>query len=205
VEPYLITKIEDKYGNIIYERKSSARIKDAISTPIAHKITAMMQKVVDNGTAHRVREFFQNCEAAGKTGTTNDYADAWFVGYTPQLVAGVWVGFDDRRITFTGGYGYAGQVAVPLWAKFMASIYNDKRLPYKQRKFSLGFKDTLTIADGTEADSGSVFEDVPDDVIVKEIPKDTLKKENDEQKPKTPKQQQELDALNEKTILLRKE
>jgi penicillin-binding protein 1A len=205
VEPYLITKIEDKFGNIIYERKASARIKDAISTPIAHKITAMMQKVVDIGTAHRVREFFQNCEAAGKTGTTNDYADAWFVGYTPQLAAGVWVGFDDRRITFTGGYGYAGQVAVPLWAKFMASIYNDKRLPYKQRKFSLGFKDSLIIADGTEADSGHVFEDVPDDIIIKETPKDTLKKENDEQRPKLPKQQQELDALNEKTVILRKE
>lgn len=202
VEPFLITRIEDKFGNVLYERKAAKKIQEAVSPSIAHKITAMMQKVVDYGTAHRVREFFKNCEAAGKTGTTNDYADAWFVGYTPQLVAGVWVGFDDRRITFTGGYGYAGQVAVPLWAKFMAGIYSDKKLPYKQRKFSLGYKDSLVIADGMNPDSGAVFEDVPDDVILIETKKDTAKKEPEGQAPAVPKKEVKTDAVLENRIEL---
>ncbi len=195
VEPYLITKIEDKFGNVIYERKSAQKLKEAISPSIAHKMTAMMQKVVDGGTAHKVRENFKNCDAAGKTGTTNDYADAWFIGYTPQLVAGVWVGFDDRRITFTGGYGYAGQVAVPLWAKFMAGIYSDRKLPYKQRKFSLGYKDSIIVADGINADSGAVYEDVPDDGVLKETPLDTTKKNPDTQKRDESAKDEHLDAL----------
>ncbi len=197
--PYLITRIEDKYGNVIYERKGSARVKDAVKPSIAHQMTAMMQKVVDNGTAHRVREFLKKCDAAGKTGTTNDYADAWFVGYTPQLVAGVWVGFDDRRITFTGGYGYAGQAAVPLWGKVMANIYSDSRLPYKQRKFSTGFRDSLIVSESSTDSTTLLYEDSPDGPITIETAKDTTTaRKQDEDKPKTTKPNDRHDAVIEK-------
>jgi membrane carboxypeptidase/penicillin-binding protein len=103
-----------------------------------------MMGVVDHGTASEIRKYFTGVDAAGKTGTTNDYADAWFVGYTPQLVAGVWVGFDDRRVTFTGGYGYAGKAAAPIWGKLMKKIYDDPDQPFKQRKF-------LFISDSTDS------------------------------------------------------
>jgi penicillin-binding protein 1A len=97
----------------------------------------MMQAVVDGGTAYRIREHFKGVDAAGKTGTTNDAADAWFTGYTPQLVAGIWVGFDDRRITFDciGSAGYGGRAAAPIWGRLMNKIYSDKSLPYKKKKF----------------------------------------------------------------------
>ena len=135
-EPFYITKIEDQYGNVIYERKKFHVGIEAISPKIAQTMVKFMQGTVDGGTGWKVRNFFKNCEAAGKTGTTNDYADAWFIGYTPQLVAGLWVGFDDKRITFTGGYGYAGEAAAPLWGRLMAKIYDNDFLPYKQKKFN---------------------------------------------------------------------
>jgi membrane carboxypeptidase/penicillin-binding protein len=80
-------------------------------------MTHMLADVIDHGTAWKARQLGFKLPAAGKTGTTNDYRDAWFVGYTPRLVTGVWVGFDQPQ-TIIGG-GYAAEVAVPLWAGFM--------------------------------------------------------------------------------------
>ena len=93
-----------------------------------------MQGVVDGGTASRIRQYYQG-PAAGKTGTTNDFADAWFVGLTPQLVCGVWTGFDDRRVTFTGDYGQGGRAAAPVWGRLMGKVYADKTLPYNTMQF----------------------------------------------------------------------
>ncbi len=106
-----IERIEDQHGNILYQRKKSLGGVDALSPKIATNMIRFMQGTVDGGTGHRIRKYFTNCAAAGKTGTTNDFADAWFIGFTPQLAAGVWMGFDDKRVTFTGGYGYAGEAA----------------------------------------------------------------------------------------------
>ena len=105
----------------------------------------MMRRVVDGGTAARaIRSKFQNIEAAGKTGTTNDAADAWFIGYTPQLVCGIWLGFDDKRITFDvlGSEGYGGRSAAPIWGILMDKIYKDLTLPYKQKSFSTAKSDS---------------------------------------------------------------
>lgn len=135
-EPYYITRIEDQYGNVIFERKRVNLGVDAISQRLAQTMIRLMRGTVDGGTGWKVRNFFKNCDAAGKTGTTNDFADAWFIGYTPQLTAGVWVGFDDKRVTFTGGYGYAGEAAAPLWGRLMANIYANDLLPYKQKRFA---------------------------------------------------------------------
>lgn len=132
--------VEDNNGNIIVDFQKTREVRNAISPRIAQIMIKMLQGVIDFGTGYEVRRYFGNCDAAGKTGTTNDFADAWFVGFTPQICAGIWVGFDDRRITFTGGYGYAAKAAAPIWGKLMDKIYGDPLLPYKQRKF--GFIDT---------------------------------------------------------------
>lgn len=135
VSPYYINSIEDQWGNVIQTPKIKSFQNDALKSDIAQKMTKLMMGVINGGTGYEVKKYLKNCEAAGKTGTTNDYADAWFVGYTPQLVCAVWVGFDDRRITFTGDYAYASKAAAPIFGRIMAKIYNDPQLPYKQTKF----------------------------------------------------------------------
>ncbi len=137
VEPYSVFMIEDKYGNILHEQRSSGKVTDALDKNVAVQMAYIMQSVVDRGTARRIRENFKDVDAAGKTGTTNDAADAWFTGYTPQLVAGIWVGFDDRRVTFDciGSAGYGGRAAAPIWGLVMNKIYSDKTLPYKKKRF----------------------------------------------------------------------
>ncbi len=138
VEPNSINFITDKNGNIVKSREKSLNIKIAMQQEISYQMTYMMEAVVNNGTAYHVRTYFEDIDAAGKTGTTNDAADAWFTGYTPQLVAGVWVGFDDNRVNFDviGGRGYGGRAAAPIWGRLMNKIYNDKSLPYKQKEFA---------------------------------------------------------------------
>lgn len=138
VEPFSIKFIEDHSGNLVKSRKKSLDIKSVIPKEISIQMIYMMESVVNAGTAHRIRNYFTEIDAAGKTGTTNDAADAWFIGYTPQLVCGVWVGFDDNRINFDvlGGRGYGGRAAAPIWGKLMNKIYSDTKLPYKQKEFS---------------------------------------------------------------------
>lgn len=136
--PYLYERIEDRNGEIITERNPAGTSYDVIEKEIAEQMTYMMQQVVQYGTATRVRTYLQNIDAAGKTGTTNDAADAWFIGYTPQLVCGIWLGFDDLRINFNclGAVGYGGRIAAPLWGAIMKEIYDIPNLPYKQKKFA---------------------------------------------------------------------
>lgn len=124
-EPIGILRIEDKNGLLIEEFKNETKI--AISPQTAYLMTELMQGVVDFGTAIGIRRFF-NLPAAGKTGTTQDFTDAWFVGYTPNLCAGVWVGFDDQHVKFTGWYGQGARAAAPIWARFMGKVYNDPKI-----------------------------------------------------------------------------
>lgn len=137
VPPFFITKIEDRMGNVIYERKKSKKITDAMHQRTAQTMVRMMEGVVNGGTASSIRQFYKYA-AAGKTGTTNDYADAWFIGFTPQLVAGVWTGFDSQRIKFQGWYGQGGRAAAPIFGRMMKKIYDDGTLGYKQRTFNFG-------------------------------------------------------------------
>ncbi|ROL61690.1 PBP1A family penicillin-binding protein [Bacteroidetes/Chlorobi group bacterium ChocPot_Mid] len=136
VKPYSVNSIEDYQGNIIQRPRKAIRATDVFNPQIADMMTYMMAGVVDRGTGSTVRKYFKNCAAAGKTGTTNDFADAWFIGFTPELVAGLWIGFDDRRITFPNDYGYASTAAAPLWGKLMNKIYSDPSLPFKKRDFN---------------------------------------------------------------------
>jgi penicillin-binding protein 1A len=156
IKPFSIKRVEDKYGNIVYEKKKADNARYALKPRIIHLMTKMLQGVVDIGTGRAIRTYFPDVDAAGKTGTTNDYTDAWFVGYTPQLSMGLWLGFDDQRVTFTGEYGYASYAAAPLWGKIMANIYKDKSLPYKQKHFTFSADiDSLQIISSPEAESAS--------------------------------------------------
>jgi penicillin-binding protein 1A len=125
VEPISILRIEDKDGNVIEENSPVRR--EVLSEETSYIMTTMMQDVVDGGTGARVRNFF-HLPAAGKTGSTNEFADAWFVGYTPALVAGVWVGFDNKVVHFTNWDGQGGRAAAPIWGRFMQYVYEDPAL-----------------------------------------------------------------------------
>jgi 1A family penicillin-binding protein len=113
--PILIRRVEDSDGIVLYgEEDKSHR---AVSEATAFLMASMLSDVINAGTGFRARQNGFALPAAGKTGTTNDYHDAWFVGFTPHLVAGVWVGFDQPQTIASGGY--AGELAVPIWAAFM--------------------------------------------------------------------------------------
>ncbi|MFV0606734.1 MAG: penicillin-binding protein 1A [Niabella sp.] len=127
-KPYFISRIEDRNGNVIKRFDFSANRKEAISESTAYTMARMMQGVVDKGTAAGLRGRLGAAEMAGKTGTTNDNADAWFMGYTPQLLGGVWVGCDDRFIRNEGSGGFGGVAARPIWEYFFKKIYADKSL-----------------------------------------------------------------------------
>jgi len=126
VKPYFIDRIEDRNGNVL--ASFNAESKEVISEADAYVMTKMMQGVVDFGTGRALRSAFGvNGELAGKTGTTNDNADGWFIGFSPQLLSGVWVGCDDpflRLLNTTGG----AQMAMPAWAYYYQQVFNDKKL-----------------------------------------------------------------------------
>ena len=124
VDPIGILRIEDKDGNLIEENIPEK--KEVLSKETAYLMTSLMQGNVDEegGTGRSVRSYF-SLPAAGKTGTTNDYGDAWFVGFTPHLAAGTWVGFDDNRIKFGSADGQGGRAAAPIFGRFMRYTYDD--------------------------------------------------------------------------------
>ena len=122
-QPSLIRRVEDSSGRVLYI--STTREDRATSEATAFIMTSMMSDVINGGTAWQARRVGFTLPAAGKTGTTNDYRDAWFVGFTPHLVTGVWIGYDMPRTIIANGY--AGELAVPLWGRFMAAATrNDK-------------------------------------------------------------------------------
>lgn len=127
VEPISIVRIEDRNGKLIEEFHPETR--EVISEEVAFTMSDMMEDVIDHGTATSIRQYFHR-PAAGKTGTSQNFGDAWFIGYTPQFVAGVWLGFDDARIKFGGGYGQGGRAAAPIWGKFMQLLYSDDEFDF---------------------------------------------------------------------------
>lgn len=137
VEPISILKIEDRNGILIDEFKPES--VQSISPQTSSIMIDMMSDVVNYGTGAGVRRYFQ-FPAAGKTGTTQKFSDAWFVGVTPDLVAGAWVGFDDHRVKFTNWYGQGARAALPIWAMFMEGAYKELNIPVKY----------FTISDGVE-------------------------------------------------------
>ncbi len=129
-KPMYITRIEDRNGNVL--ATYTPRRKEVISDVTAYSLIKMMQGVMTNGTGAGIWQYDMpgDLQFAGKTGTTNDNSDAWFIGYTPQLLAGGWVGCDDRFIRFNteSKNGEGGRAAMPIWAYFMKKVAADKNL-----------------------------------------------------------------------------
>jgi len=114
--PRLLRRVEDADGTVLFTAEPHA--EPAVSPQTAFLMATMLADVVNSGTAWKARQIGFRLPAGGKTGTTNDYHDAWFVGFTPSLVSGVWVGYDQPQPILPGS-AYAADVAVPLWAGFM--------------------------------------------------------------------------------------
>ena len=137
--PTLVSRIEDSEGNVIAQ--FTPRMNEVISERSSYQMINMMRAVVDHGTARRLRfQYGLNGPIAGKTGTTNNNADGWFIGCVPTLVTACWVGGEDRDIHFTStAEGQGASTALPIWALFMRSVYKDKTLGYNQfEPFKMG-------------------------------------------------------------------
>lgn len=130
VEPKYIERIEDSEGRLLWEPTTTPSV--AFAPSVAWILTDMLREVVDGGTGYVVRNpavgnLSYDIPAAGKTGTTNDATDVWFVGYTPEILAGVWIGFDQPQ-TISGG-ATGGGFAAPVWARIVRSFYEDREPP----------------------------------------------------------------------------
>lgn len=133
VDPIYVTKITDNNGNVISE--FTPQYTEVMSQEAYFKMVNILQNVINSGTGSRLRRAPYNITAVmgGKTGTTNYNADGWFMGFTPNLVSGVWVGGDERYIHFNRmAQGQGAAMALPIYGLYMKKVYSDKSLPYLQ-------------------------------------------------------------------------
>jgi penicillin-binding protein 1A len=146
VEPMFITRIEDRNGNVLQD--FTANKNEALDEQTTYVMVEMMRNVVLGGTATRLRYRFNLMnDIFGKTGTTQNYSDGWFIGCTPDLIAGSWVGCDDRYIRFHSmENGQGASTALPIWAKFFQKVYSD----------SLHFKNEINPEHRFEPPAGKV-------------------------------------------------
>lgn len=157
VAPLFVTRIEDSDGNVI--STFAPQMEEVISASSTYKMLVMLRAVINEGTGGRVRRYGITADMGGKTGTTNDNSDAWFMGFTPSLVSGCWVGGDERDIHFGRmTYGQGAVAALPIWAMYMKKVYDDPTLGYdQQERFKLpeGFDPCA----GSETPDGEVIEE----------------------------------------------
>lgn len=128
-DPFFVTRIEDRHGNTL--ASFSPATQDAISVQTAYTMLGMLKNNVAAGTGGRLMQYTQNAEVGGKTGTTNEQADAWFIGVTPKVAGGAWVGGEDPSIHLTG-VGDGSSVALPIYGRFLKKVYADKSLRVTQ-------------------------------------------------------------------------
>jgi penicillin-binding protein 1A len=183
-QPFFINRIEDKNGNVL--ESFSPQRRKVINDVTAYSVVSMMQGVISKGTGRSMYSFDVKAQSiAGKTGTTNDNSDLWFMGYTPQLLAGAWVGCDDRYIRFSDNYfGQGAHASLPIWAYFMNKVTND---PACNLDPNASFeKPSNLIGDFNvnfvNQDSTSLINDIPDNQNV-----DDIKAESDYQIPEAEK------------------
>ena len=161
VSPIFVTRIEDNNGNVLGEFTNPKR--EAVSDYTAYLMANLMQGVVNSGTGVRLRaKYALKGEIAGKTGTTNDQSDGWFIGYTPSLTAGVWVGAEDRQVHFESlSLGGGSNMALPIWGLFMQKVLADGTLGvYETDRFVAPPGVSLNLdCDGSDADAELKVED----------------------------------------------
>ncbi len=131
-EPVILSRIEDKSGNMLQEFISTS--KQVIAESDAYTMAKLMEGVIKFGTARTLNRFNIPVEKAGKTGTTDNNADGWFIGYTPELIAGTWVGCDDPFIRIYSGTAGGAEMSAPAWGMFMSKVYADRKLDYGKIK-----------------------------------------------------------------------
>lgn len=207
--PVYVTRIEDKEGNLLQEF-SQPQSRELISEADAYTMVKMMQGVVQFGTARGLNQYEIPAEKAGKTGTTNGNTDGWFIGYTPELLAGTWVGCEDPFIPiYTNNVGGA-EMSAPKWGVFMQKVYADKKLGYGEKSefekplelqndpiyADANFADIVTRGDSLNSDEGNYdgsdfidFEngeegETPKAPIKKDSPKATIPVNPSKTKPK---------------------
>jgi penicillin-binding protein 1A len=143
--PYFLTRIEDKDGNVLATFGGSH--KEAIPEAVAYQTTEMLKGVINKGTATKLRSRFGlQMPLAGKTGTTQGNADAWFIGYNPDIVVGAWVGFEQPSVHFaSNSTGAGGTGALPIVGGFLRSVFNDRVLKVSAADFSLPSDTTFSV------------------------------------------------------------
>ena len=132
--PLFVTRIEDNDGNVL--ATFSPQVNEVISESSAYKMLVMLRAVINEGTGGRVRRLYNiTADMGGKTGTTNNNSDGWFMGFTPSLVSGCWVGGEERDIHFDRmADGQGASMALPIWGIYMNKVYADKTLGYSQEE-----------------------------------------------------------------------
>ena len=205
-EPVFVTRIEDKNGNLLHEFPI-AQSKQVIGESDNYTMVKMMEGVIKAGTARRLNSYNIPVEKAGKTGTTNGNTDGWFIGYTPTLLAGTWVGCEDPFIPIYSNGGGA-EMAAPAWGNFMTKVYADKRFESytSQKEFNApaelknapifadaNFQNILSKGDSLTEDSGNgaagdfLQEDLSDmnaPNIITDTNKNKEKKKEEKKEPK---------------------
>ena len=132
--PLFVTRIEDNDGNVL--ATFSPQVNEVISESSAYKMLIMLRAVINEGTGGRIRRLYNiTADMGGKTGTTNNNSDGWFMGFTPSLVSGCWVGGEERDIHFDRmADGQGASMALPIWGIYMNKVYADKTLGYSQEE-----------------------------------------------------------------------
>ncbi|MFK7949524.1 MAG: transglycosylase domain-containing protein [Saprospiraceae bacterium] len=145
IEPMYLTRIEDRHGKVLKSYENNVPKTNVISEMNADYMIEMMQSVVDTGTARRLRfRYGIKGDVAGKTGTTQNQTDGWFMGFTPNLVAGVWVGGFNRKIRFRStALGQGANMALPIWGMFVSAVQNDEAFKNQHISYFTKIEDTL--------------------------------------------------------------
>jgi len=148
-EPVMIDKITDANGKILHEREA-AKFEKVFSVKTSQMITAILENAINNGTGTRIRnQYGVNADIAGKTGTSQNYSDAWFIAYTPDLVIGTWVGANTPDVHFYSGQGSGSTLALPIAGNVLRGIENDAKL---RKQFLTPFSIPFYIYDDMQCD-----------------------------------------------------
>lgn len=170
-EPTFINRIEDRYGNVIYE--GVPKVHEAISSEVAYQMIHMLKGGLSEGggtsQALNAYNFTKGNEVGGKTGTTSNYSDAWYMGVTQSLVAGVWVGGDDRSIHFRSlALGQGAKQAMPAYAKFMEKVFADPETGVKKQPFKKPAEMMVSLDCGKNVADSTAIEQNPTEIKAEE-------------------------------------